>query len=197
MFALADDYSFGVLQSALHWQWFTARCSTLKRDYRYTSSTVWARSPGRRPRPPRRSNKSPRLRACCDRSAPPRWSATTPRAASCIEASTHPAALRCATPTRPSTKQCAPPTTAAASHCASSSTSTSSSPSRSARAVRSSAPASPLWPRAPSYRPPAPRPTASPRPERCASSGRRPLRPLSRGATSSCPCGPTRTTRRT
>ncbi|MCY0992903.1 N-6 DNA methylase [Nannocystis sp. ILAH1] len=45
VFALADDYSFGVLQSALHWQWFTARCSTLKRDYRYTSSTVWGAFP--------------------------------------------------------------------------------------------------------------------------------------------------------
>ncbi|WAS92516.1 DNA methyltransferase [Nannocystis punicea] len=41
VFALDDDYSFGVLQSAAHWQWFTARCSTLKRDFRYTSSTVW------------------------------------------------------------------------------------------------------------------------------------------------------------
>ncbi|PCC72331.1 Type II restriction/modification system, DNA methylase subunit YeeA [Nannocystis exedens] len=45
VFALDDDYSFGVLQSALHWQWFTARCSTLKRDYRYTSSTVWGAFP--------------------------------------------------------------------------------------------------------------------------------------------------------
>jgi len=41
VFAFDDDYSFGLLQSSIHWQWFTARCSTLKRDYRYTSSTVF------------------------------------------------------------------------------------------------------------------------------------------------------------
>jgi len=52
VFPLADDYSFGVLQSQLHWQWFVARCSTLKGDYRYTSATVfdafpWPQSPTR------------------------------------------------------------------------------------------------------------------------------------------------------
>ncbi|MBZ5714704.1 DNA methyltransferase [Nannocystis pusilla] len=41
VFAFDDDYSFGLLQSSVHWQWFTARCSTLKRDHRYTSSTVF------------------------------------------------------------------------------------------------------------------------------------------------------------
>lgn len=41
VFPLADDYSFGVLQSQIHWRWFTARCSTLKGDYRYTSRTVF------------------------------------------------------------------------------------------------------------------------------------------------------------
>jgi SAM-dependent methyltransferase len=45
VFAFADDYSFGILQSDLHWQWFTARCSTLKRDFRYTSTTVWSSFP--------------------------------------------------------------------------------------------------------------------------------------------------------
>jgi hypothetical protein len=29
------------LQSTLHWEWFKARCSTLKGDYRYTSNTVF------------------------------------------------------------------------------------------------------------------------------------------------------------
>ncbi|MGB3206081.1 MAG: DNA methyltransferase, partial [Crinalium sp.] len=29
VFTLADDYSFGILQSSIHWVWFTARCSTL------------------------------------------------------------------------------------------------------------------------------------------------------------------------
>lgn len=41
VFAYEDDYSFGVLQSSVHWQWFVARCSTLKADPRYTSNTVW------------------------------------------------------------------------------------------------------------------------------------------------------------
>jgi hypothetical protein len=41
VFAYEDDYSFGILQSDIHWQWFTARCSTLKSDPRYTSNTVW------------------------------------------------------------------------------------------------------------------------------------------------------------
>jgi len=41
VFPLNDDYSFGILQSGLHWQWFKARCSTLKGDPRYTSNTVF------------------------------------------------------------------------------------------------------------------------------------------------------------
>jgi type II restriction/modification system DNA methylase subunit YeeA len=41
VFSLADDYSFGVLQSSIHWEWFNERCSTLKRDFRYTSDTVF------------------------------------------------------------------------------------------------------------------------------------------------------------
>jgi len=41
IFALPDDYSFGILQSGIHWEWFTARCSTLKGDFRYTSNTVF------------------------------------------------------------------------------------------------------------------------------------------------------------
>jgi hypothetical protein len=41
VFSLADDYSFGILQSGIHWAWFVARCSTLKGDFRYTSNTVF------------------------------------------------------------------------------------------------------------------------------------------------------------
>ena len=41
VFPFEDDYSFGVLQSAMHWDWFVARCSTLKSDFRYTSDTVF------------------------------------------------------------------------------------------------------------------------------------------------------------
>lgn len=50
VFALEDDWSFGVLQSSAHWAWFTARCSTLEERPRYTSNTVydsfpWPQSP--------------------------------------------------------------------------------------------------------------------------------------------------------
>lgn len=41
VFAFADDYSFGVLQSNVHWQWFMARCSSIGRRHRYTSETVF------------------------------------------------------------------------------------------------------------------------------------------------------------
>jgi hypothetical protein len=41
IFPLADDYSFGMLQSGLHFEWFKARCSTLEGRFRYTSDTVF------------------------------------------------------------------------------------------------------------------------------------------------------------
>jgi len=41
VFAFADDYSFGILQSGVHWAWFTAKCSTLTARFRYTSDTVF------------------------------------------------------------------------------------------------------------------------------------------------------------
>ncbi len=41
VFPFDDDYSFGVLQSELHWVWFTNRCSTLTGRFRYTSNTVF------------------------------------------------------------------------------------------------------------------------------------------------------------
>ena len=50
VFPLPDDYSFGILQSGMHWEWFTERCSTLTERFRYTSDTVfdlfpWPQSP--------------------------------------------------------------------------------------------------------------------------------------------------------
>ena len=50
VFTFADDYSFGILQSGIHWLWFTERCSTLTERFRYTSNTVydsfpWPQSP--------------------------------------------------------------------------------------------------------------------------------------------------------
>lgn len=41
VFPLNDDYSFGILQSSFHWEWFKERCSTLTERYRYTSDTVF------------------------------------------------------------------------------------------------------------------------------------------------------------
>ncbi|MBS0576406.1 MAG: class I SAM-dependent DNA methyltransferase [Proteobacteria bacterium] len=41
VFGLADDYSFGVLQSSLHWQWFIVKCGKLKSDFRYSAESVF------------------------------------------------------------------------------------------------------------------------------------------------------------
>ena len=41
VFPYEDDYSFGVLQSDVHWNWFINRCSTLAGRFRYTSNTVF------------------------------------------------------------------------------------------------------------------------------------------------------------
>ncbi len=51
-FPFADDYSFGILQSDAHWQWFKAKCSTLTARFRYTSDTIfdtfpWPQKPSR------------------------------------------------------------------------------------------------------------------------------------------------------
>ncbi len=40
-FALDDDYSFGILQSNVHYTWFHAKCSNMKSDPRYTSESVF------------------------------------------------------------------------------------------------------------------------------------------------------------
>jgi hypothetical protein len=40
-FAFSDDYSFGILQSGIHWSWFIATCSKLKGDFRYTPESVF------------------------------------------------------------------------------------------------------------------------------------------------------------
>jgi len=41
VFSFADDYSFGILQSGIHWAWVVAKGSTLKGDQNYTSDTVF------------------------------------------------------------------------------------------------------------------------------------------------------------
>ena len=40
-FTFEDDYSFGILQSSLHTEWFKAKCSTLKGDWRYTADSIF------------------------------------------------------------------------------------------------------------------------------------------------------------
>ena len=50
VFCFDDLYSFGILHSSAHCQWFAARCSTLGIGLRYTSKTVfdsfvWPQSP--------------------------------------------------------------------------------------------------------------------------------------------------------
>ena len=49
-FIFKDDYSFGILQSDSHWQWFITNCSKLTERFRYTADTVfdtfpWPQSP--------------------------------------------------------------------------------------------------------------------------------------------------------
>ena len=49
-FVLPDDYSFGVLQSSVHWLWFITKCSKLTERFRYTPESVfdtfpWPQSP--------------------------------------------------------------------------------------------------------------------------------------------------------
>ena len=45
VFNFEDDYSFGILQSDIHWQWFNERCSSLEERPRYTSETVYSTFP--------------------------------------------------------------------------------------------------------------------------------------------------------
>ena len=50
VFAFADDYSFGILQSSRHWLWFTTNSPKLTERFRYTAETVfdtfpWPQSP--------------------------------------------------------------------------------------------------------------------------------------------------------
>lgn len=44
LFAFDDDYSFGIIQSSLHWAWTKAKGGRLKSDIRYTSD-VWKTFP--------------------------------------------------------------------------------------------------------------------------------------------------------
>lgn len=53
VFGFADDYSFGILQSQLHWLWFITKCGKLKGDFRYSAESVfdtfpWPQVPAKR-----------------------------------------------------------------------------------------------------------------------------------------------------
>jgi hypothetical protein len=41
VFAFADDYSFGIMQSHAHWLWFVTKCSKLTERFNYTSTSVF------------------------------------------------------------------------------------------------------------------------------------------------------------
>jgi SAM-dependent methyltransferase len=48
--ALADDYSFGIISSSAHWQWFITKCTTLEERFSYNTESVfdtfpWPQSP--------------------------------------------------------------------------------------------------------------------------------------------------------
>jgi hypothetical protein len=45
VFAFADDYSFGILQSTVHWIWFITKCSKLTERFRYTPESVFETFP--------------------------------------------------------------------------------------------------------------------------------------------------------
>jgi type II restriction/modification system DNA methylase subunit YeeA len=45
VFTFEDDYSFGIIQSKIHWAWWKAKCSTLGNTYRYTMHSVWETFP--------------------------------------------------------------------------------------------------------------------------------------------------------
>jgi hypothetical protein len=40
-FLFDDDYSYGILQSSAHWQWFLEKCSKLKADLSYSIESVF------------------------------------------------------------------------------------------------------------------------------------------------------------
>ena len=41
VFAFADDYCFGIIQSGIHAEWFHAKCSNMKSDPRYTPESIF------------------------------------------------------------------------------------------------------------------------------------------------------------
>jgi len=54
VFAFDDDYTFGVIQSDIHWQWFLAKCTTLAETPNYNSASIWDTFPW--PQSPKEDN---------------------------------------------------------------------------------------------------------------------------------------------
>jgi type I restriction-modification system DNA methylase subunit len=40
-FMFEDDYSFGIIQSGIHWKWFLEKCTTLGETPNYNSAAIW------------------------------------------------------------------------------------------------------------------------------------------------------------
>jgi SAM-dependent methyltransferase len=40
-FMFEDDYSFGIILSTFHWDWYKEKCSTLGNQFRYTTDSIW------------------------------------------------------------------------------------------------------------------------------------------------------------
>ncbi|WP_230971725.1 DNA methyltransferase [Nitrogeniibacter aestuarii] len=63
VFAFEDDYSFGILQSVVHIEWFLAKRSNMKKDPRYSSTSVFDTFPW--PQYPSRSKVEAVAEAAC------------------------------------------------------------------------------------------------------------------------------------
>jgi hypothetical protein len=41
VFTFEDDYSFGIIQSNIHWNWFIEKCTTLGETPNYNAASIW------------------------------------------------------------------------------------------------------------------------------------------------------------
>lgn len=41
VFVFEDDYSFGIIQSSMHWKWFLEKCTTLGETPNYNTEAIW------------------------------------------------------------------------------------------------------------------------------------------------------------
>ena len=83
-FAFDDDYSFGILQSNAHWQWFVAKCSKLESDFVTLPNRSSIHFPGRSRRRWSKSISSPKRDAKCGVCAARRWRKSKAGCGPCI-----------------------------------------------------------------------------------------------------------------